>query len=252
LIYNWDGIKSRLEKLKTELNEMRHGIGLEVNMLSSAKTALQDDASGPKPPEIPQESEGGKATQALTQEDGHVEVAGKGIEATETPPESKANFQSSDEIKPTAEYEMLETRVSQLQCLHDFISTDLRNLIDLLAKIQEGSLEKIAFDGIYHLYSPGDLIINREEDSDLLYQVYAVTGGRVRLQKYENTYRSITGEEAADDSPSAGIETWTDVVINCFRMHWDGTQVGMYFYESFLTLMDQFGGEKIFEQRVLA
>ncbi|KAH6658383.1 hypothetical protein BKA67DRAFT_213078 [Truncatella angustata] len=95
-------------------------------------------------------------------------------------------------------------------------------------KIQDGSLDKISFDEMYYLYSPGDLIIDRESDVDALYQVYAVTGGRMRLLKYvnNNVYRPPGEEEEADNSPEAGIGTWTDVVIDCFRLGWDGKKIG--------------------------
>lgn len=50
----------------------------------------------------------------------------------------------------------------------------------------------------------------------------------MRLRKYvaNNAYRPPGEEQEADNSPEAGVGTWTDVVIDCFRMRWNGTRVG--------------------------
>lgn len=123
----------------------------------------------------------------------------------------------------------LETRAAHLRCLYNFIRTDLGYLLGLQLKIQEGSLDNITFEELYYLYSPGDLIVDRNPDVDILYQAYAVTGGRIRLARPKPgdfvTYRGrFRGE--ADDTPDAAIGTWTNVVIDCFRMHWNGIKVG--------------------------
>ncbi|KAI4598317.1 hypothetical protein KJ359_003201 [Pestalotiopsis sp. 9143b] len=73
-----------------------------------------------------------------------------------------------------------------------------------------------------------DLIVGQEDEVDLLFQVYAVTGGRRRLYRAANAtpYRRRNEELEADDSPRAGIGTFTDVVIDCIQLHWDGDTLG--------------------------
>lgn len=148
--------------------------------------------------------------------------------ASNHPESSKQVEEVKVDLDMIRQRDNLQLRASHLRCLHDFIITDLSYLIGLKLKIKETSLETITFEEVYHLYNPGDLIINRENDADLLYQVYAVTGGRMRLLKFvnNNIYRGPGEEEEADNSPEAGIGTWTDVVIDSFRMGWNGNKGG--------------------------
>jgi hypothetical protein len=115
-----------------------------------------------------------------------------------------------------------------MQCLVDFIREDLGKLISLNSEIQQGSLETISFEDLYYLYSPGDLLINREGDDPIqLRRLYAVTGGRARLSRSSRSRFERPGDNSydADHTLSAGIGTWTDVVVDCFFMQWDGTRV---------------------------
>lgn len=70
--------------------------------------------------------------------------------------------------------------------------------------------------------------MGQEDEVDLIFQVYAVTGGRRRLYRAANAtpYRRRNEELEADDSPRAGIGTFTDVVIDCIQLHWDGDTLG--------------------------
>ncbi|KAI1076435.1 hypothetical protein F5B20DRAFT_556049 [Whalleya microplaca] len=136
------------------------------------------------------------------------------------------DLQDKPEEDVNSERRRLKLRVSHLKCLHDFITTDLGYLIGLKLKIQDGSLGTITFEELYHLYSPGDLIINRKNNVDQLHKVYAVTGGRMRLLRQDGMYRRAKDEEDADNSPDAGIGTWTDFVLDCFMMRWDGNRLG--------------------------
>ncbi|KAK8099952.1 AAA family ATPase [Apiospora kogelbergensis] len=122
--------------------------------------------------------------------------------------------------------EKLTLRIKHLKILVDFIKTDLAHLIGLRLNIRDATLDSITSEELYHLYAPGDLIINRKSKVDHLHQVYAVTGGRTRLGRTFGVGNGM-GDEA-DDSPDSGNGTWTDVVIDCFRMRWDGLQIGPF------------------------
>ncbi|KAI0018411.1 P-loop containing nucleoside triphosphate hydrolase protein [Xylariomycetidae sp. FL0641] len=103
-----------------------------------------------------------------------------------------------------------------MKSLATFITAELGHLIGLRLKIQEGSLESVAFEELYHLYSPGDIIVDNRSEFEQLQQVYAVTGGRQRL----------SSEEEADDFKDGGEGTWTDFVLDCLEMRWNGTHIG--------------------------
>lgn len=49
-----------------------------------------------------------------------------------------------------------------LQCLYDFMQTDLAHLHGLRLKVQDAKLRKISFDELYYLFSPGDLVIHQQ------------------------------------------------------------------------------------------
>ncbi len=128
------------------------------------------------------------------------------------------------EVPRPKETSQLEDRVNQLQCLHDFIKTDLGHLIGLRLKVAEGSLETVTFDEVYYLFHPGDLILASGIHESQLYQVYSVTGGRVRLSK--STRGEMGSMEEDRGFATSGIGTWTDVTLETYMMCCDGTQVG--------------------------
>lgn len=109
-------------------------------------------------------------------------------------------------------------RIQHLQCLHDFIQTDLAYLIHLQEQIQNGTLHDVSFDELYFLFSPGDLIFSSKTGIDQLYRVYWVSGGRIRLQ--------VPRERDRENNEAVG--TWTDVQVECFTIFWDGKQLGPF------------------------
>lgn len=114
-------------------------------------------------------------------------------------------------------------RLQHLQCLHDFIQNDLAYLIGLKKRIEEATIREVSFDELYFAFQPGDLVVSHDTGTDQLYCVYGVTGGRMRLMNVDKSSPYFTqGSKGA----IAGVGTWTDVVIECFTIGWDGTQLG--------------------------
>lgn len=72
------------------------------------------------------------------------------------------------------------SRIERLQCIHNLIHIDLVNYVGLDVKARDGSLGEVLFSEVYQLYKPGDLIVSAELGDTQLYQVYSVTGGRIR------------------------------------------------------------------------
>lgn len=119
----------------------------------------------------------------------------------------------------------IHTRIEHLQCLYDFMQTDLAHLHGLRLKVREAKLQTISFEELYYLFSPGDLVVSSETKSDQLYQVYAVTGGRMRLKKPDTLY--LSGRRR-DEKLTAGVGTWTSVRLECYILAWDGKQIGPF------------------------
>ncbi|KAK7954305.1 ATPase family AAA domain-containing protein 3A-like [Apiospora saccharicola] len=195
LVNNWRGIYDALESMEKVLKAVM-----------SAERNTTIDSQQPRP------------------RDDHPQGVREGQDASDIKIETGPKNDADDITK--ADKEKLSLRINHLKLLVDFIKTDLAHLIGLGMKIRDATLVSILFEELYHLYAPGDLIINRRASVDHLHQVYAVTGGRIRLSRNSGP-QPIRADEA-DDSPDAGIGTWTDVVIDCFRMRWDGTHIGPF------------------------
>ncbi|KAL1862663.1 hypothetical protein Daus18300_008461 [Diaporthe australafricana] len=112
-----------------------------------------------------------------------------------------------------------------LNCIHNFIQTDLKNYIGLKLKIRDGDIEEVLFEEIYHLFKPGQLVVPAATNEDQLYRVYSVTGGRMRLSEYKNNILP-PGAPRIVQRFGIGVGTWTDLQIECYIMAWDGENIG--------------------------
>ncbi|KAK8034071.1 AAA family ATPase [Apiospora rasikravindrae] len=190
LVYNWAGIQNAIESLEYEqkavVSKERH-VTIDV---------LQSDLSGGESQEMNMNKE---------QQQSNIQT--------------DENLTSNVDLGTSVIKEKLSLRISHLKVLVDFIKTDLGHLLGLRMKIRDATLESITFEEMCHLYAPGDLIINRKASVDHLHQVYAATGGRMRLCGRSGPF---------GDSSDSGAGTWTDVVLDCIRMRWDGTHIGPF------------------------
>lgn len=118
------------------------------------------------------------------------------------------------------------SRFDRLQCVHDLIQTDLVNYISLDGMARNGELNEILFEEVYQIFKPGDLILSATTGDDQVFQVFSVTGGRVRLSKSRspgsNQIPRMSNQAALDNVPG----TCTDLIINSFIMGWDGEHIG--------------------------
>ncbi|KAM0176166.1 hypothetical protein ACHAPF_005032 [Botrytis cinerea] len=103
----------------------------------------------------------------------------------------------------------IDTRVAHLKCLIEFMEHDLNHVFKLREQIKDGSVTEIAFTDLWHLFSPGDLIVTYPMSR--AYRVFHTSGGRLRLSKPE------LFEKKAVCSPFN---------INCFYMRSDWKTVG--------------------------
>lgn len=120
----------------------------------------------------------------------------------------------------------IDTRIEHLECLHDFVQTDLAHLIGLRLKAKEATLEYVSFEEVYYLFSPGDLVVGSNTGEDQLYQVYAVTGGRMRLKRPERFYDTNDRMTTSNEGLSARVGSFTNVRLACYILAWDGSRIG--------------------------
>lgn len=119
---------------------------------------------------------------------------------------------------PTGE----DRRIHRLQCIHDFIQTDLANYIGLELRVQNGDISEVLFEEIYHLFKPGDLVVAAGTTDEQLYQVTSVTGGRTILSsRYEGS-----GQTRQPGGTQTRDGTWTEIQVDCFVMAWEGENIG--------------------------
>lgn len=135
----------------------------------------------------------------------------------------EARFAEAAKLDDAKEWE-IKSRIDHLQCLHDFVQTDLAHLIGLRLKAREATLDYVSFDEVYHLFSPGDLLMGSNSGQDQLYQVYAVTGGRMRTKWPDSLYEFSDSMETIKGAHSA--RGFTNVRLSCYIMAWDGNRIG--------------------------
>ncbi|CAN9337290.1 unnamed protein product [Alternaria alternata] len=130
-------------------------------------------------------------------------------------------------------FEQKCTERDLLSCLIEVMDTDLRSILELRRRLQDGNKDEggIAYKDLWHLYKPGDIVVSNPAvlpGPQQAYCVLHVTGGR---DSHEDLYPtanvpestivwSITGEML---TVSAGV---TPFVLDCVYIDYDGTKYG--------------------------
>jgi len=151
-------IQSRLAKLEAELNEANLQTDAN-NRLSVSSQQLSVSPSGP--------------SQDVSLASADKSDAGTVREGELAPRDAKDSDGPDIEDK-----QILVARYAHLKCLHDFIEEALEETLSLRKNIANGTIERILFEDLWHLYEPGDVIYSKDNGHDQLYRVYFVTGGQ--------------------------------------------------------------------------
>ncbi len=128
----------------------------------------------------------------------------------------------------------------QLRCLVDFMSSDMQDIFDVKRQVANQVLEEVAFEHLWLLYKPGDLVYTsttpEERNTSQAYRVLHVTGGRPILDTLNSCrFNSITDRDWEDESESEekvrdGIRgspsNKTPFIIDCFLIDYDGNRMG--------------------------
>lgn len=156
-----------------------------------------------------------------------------------------------DTTNKKSDANIIAMRIEHLELLSTFIETDLSHIIELRRRVAELTLESIAFEDLWHLFSPGDTLYTKENDHEQLYTAYMITGGKQRLRnatqeeleeirstqrqersearwwrRHNNSSESENEEDGRNRIHSADKGTWTALVIDCYRMAYDGSDIG--------------------------
>ena len=121
----------------------------------------------------------------------------------------------------------------QLRCLTQFLDEDMNELFSVKKKISDGTLHSIAFDFLWLLFKPGDLIFTNSSQKRA-YRVLHVTGGRAILdigeqpplnnQSFVQPARSWERHE--DQAVTYSHSKNTPFLIDAFYIDFDGDGFG--------------------------
>ncbi|KAK7967340.1 uncharacterized protein PG986_001617 [Apiospora aurea] len=144
-----------------------------------------------------------------------------------------------------SEEEQLRRRIAHLEMLVGFGEKALKRHLDLRAQIQDATLQRIAFNDLWHLYNPGDLLLTDERGYPQLYMVYNIRNRGVRViparRRIGRRGPRRGWYDAAEDSGSysgsssdaydttmhdAMVGTCTPFIIDCYAINVDSTGVG--------------------------
>jgi hypothetical protein len=139
-------------------------------------------------------------------------------------------------------------RYTHMKILHDFIGDNLRDVLDLRSRIDEGKQESLRFEDLWHLFRTGDIVYSTEKGHDQLYRVFFITGGQslkrsrnrdeineVSLVRDKIRYfippemQEEDEEETIDKmlrEEGSGIGTVTPFRVDCYIMGFDGEHCG--------------------------
>jgi hypothetical protein len=109
-----------------------------------------------------------------------------------------------------------EKIVNGMKCILYFLDKNLHNAIEVRRQIKEGTLKEIAFEHIWHLFSPGDLVVSRKL-KDQAYRVLHVGGGRKARDETDEHGKAIL------NSRQGGI---SDFFLDCFYIDFNGINYG--------------------------
>lgn len=188
------------------------------------------------------------------------------------PDGSEKGHEEHDETKTqdkkTKRKQNLLDRIAHLSCLRNFVSSELKDKVEMCKSIREGSLESIAFEDLWHLYSPGDIVVLKQKECITLIKVYSVAGGQMqhrarRSNEMEPSRRQrrtmdVNGDQV-DQSEEDELEnlskretwaigSWVPLKLDCFSMVSNGDLIGPV--ESFFKIKP-FEGKKQITDLVL-
>ncbi|KAE8452653.1 hypothetical protein EG329_013912 [Mollisiaceae sp. DMI_Dod_QoI] len=85
----------------------------------------------------------------------------------------------------------VKTASQHFQCLIDFIDNDLKHVFELRQGLAHGTVRDISFDDLWHLFNPGDIIVNSGLKRErCAFRVFYTSGGRPLKQDEDRFEKS--------------------------------------------------------------
>jgi hypothetical protein len=120
--------------------------------------------------------------------------------------------------------------IDHLQVLLDFMNRELGQEIERRKKIINGEFKQLAFEHLWHLFNPGDIVFITKkaggEDYDRAHRIYHVTGGRRAITCRDDGLKDDGGgkarEEAGGKEYKMGMTN--KLYLDCTSTGFDGEQ----------------------------
>lgn len=148
----------------------------------------------------------------------------------------------AENLRPvsTAALSRAKAERDQLHCLVDFMNSDMQDIFDIKRQVVSRTIKDIAFEHLWLLYKPGDLVYTFESRDDhgtyQAYRILHVTGGRPTLNtikgsEFDPVYHrdwddESDSEEKACDTIRSSPSNITPFIIDCFSIDFDGNILG--------------------------
>lgn len=134
-----------------------------------------------------------------------------GNELTKDPTEEeKLIIESKKELKTVRKI------VNGMKCLLQFMDKDLQDIMEIRREIKEVTLQEIAFEHLWHLFKPGDLVISNKP-KEQAYRVLHAGGGRPFRDKVDMAGRPLI---------NSGQKITSKFTLDCFYIDFNGTHYG--------------------------
>ena len=130
-------------------------------------------------------------------------------------------------------------RRNELRCLVDFMDNDMKDIFRVQDSVNEQDIDEIAFEHLWLLYKPGDLLFSASsQDDDSMCQAYRVlhvTGGRHVIDPRSNNQynaasdRNWDSESEADGEARDAVRNFssmTPFILDCFFIDCNGQKYG--------------------------
>lgn len=144
---------------------------------------------------------------------------------TEKP--AKPTLKLASAVDPTKKQRELTRRLEQLCLLNTFVETELGSYLDIQDKIAAGTLERIAFEDLWYLFQPGEMLFFPQQGHEQLCRIFSFTGGQQR-KRAPNRGDNITYYRDEGDviHSGSGRGTWSPVKLDFYMMEFNGRIVG--------------------------
>lgn len=220
--------------------EQSNGISLpDQSIANERKTSLVSLEAGRSQDDRAHglESKRSYKTTGLRDEEGHTDATQDLPEPLTTEDKPTEGLKAGDnasaallKAEPESIMDTSTTLRDELRCLVHFMDTEMKDIFAVQKGIEDGTRTTIAFDYLWLLFKPGDLVI-RKGERQRAYIVLHTCGGRAvhrsaQLGDYDSG-RGLSREDLQEkEAYLAKYPNTSPFVLDCFYLDFDGTNFG--------------------------